>query len=654
MTERGWKIGARTHTRRIRCAQVAFTVLAVAYGVRLVQLQAVQVETWRRAAAAQHAAQVELPARRGAILDRDGRPLVLESEEFRAYLAPRELKDPRRAAAAAARILGLSRPEERKLASARDGWVAIPRRVSDAERERLRAAIRRGLHFERISSRTFPEGRLARSLLGAVDGTGRGISGLEMVLDSVLRGRPGAVLTRRDAIGGTYWLPDAQLAVPRPGQDVLLTLDTELQGIAENALERALTETGASGGDILLLDPRSGEILAVASHRGARSLRVPAFTDPYEPGSTLKPFLLAALLAEHLVRLSDVVDVEGGRLREGRRLIQDVHPRDTLTVAEVIRFSSNVGAVKLSRKLEEALHYRYLRDFGFGVPTGVEYPAESGGRLRKPSQWSALSQTSLAMGYEISSTSIQLAAAYGALANDGRLMQPFLVKEVRRADGSVRYRHRPRAVRRVVSPQVARAVTEVLASVVTEGTATRAALQALEVAGKTGTARLIASGRYDRGRYAASFVGYTPANDPSLVILTKLEDPQGAFYGGTVAAPVSQAALRAALATRGALLRPRLAAGRPPPVKWGDGSAPRAAGRFVFAVGGGKSRWPEPASAAMDSRVLPDLRGLTTRAAVARLHALGLHVELKVLGKVRKQVPGPGRRVMPGATILLR
>lgn len=655
MTTKGSRpIGSRTHARRIRVVQVAFALLAAAYGGRLVQLQVLGAERWRQVARSQNGLRVEIPAQRGGFYDRNGRALALDAGEFRAYLAPRELKDPKRAAATAARILGLSRAEERKLASATQGWAAIPRRLSSADRERLMGAIRRGLHFERIASRTFPEGEIARALLGSVAGTGRGASGLEMAFDSLLQGAPGALLARRDALGETYWLPGAQLAAPRAGHDVVLTIDAELQAIAENALERALAETGASGGDILLLDPRTGEILALASHRGEGFRRVPAFTDPYEPGSTIKPFMLAALLQEGRASLEDEVDVEGGVLMQGRRAIRDVHGNDTLTVAEVVRHSSNVGAVKLAGRLEPGLHYRYLRDFGFGVPTGIEYPAESGGLLRKPDDWSALSQASLAMGYEISLTSVQLAAAYGALANDGVLMRPYLVKEIRDGQGRTVGRREPEPLRRVVRREVARAVSGVLSSAVREGTARRAAMEALPVAGKTGTAKLAAGGRYTGGRYAASFVGYMPADDPTLVILTKLEDPQGAYYGGVVAAPVSRMALQAALATRGVVLDRRLAAAAPGRLDWGAGAAPDGGGRFVFAVGGESSPWPEPAPADEAVRVLPDLRGVPLRAAVARLHGLGLQVEMEATGHVESQAPAPGARVAPGATVLLR
>lgn len=646
----------RIHRRRTRALVALFALFGVTFAVRAGHLQLVETERWREMARTQHAARVEVPAQRGGIYDRSGTPLALSAPEYRGYLAPAETPDPAAAATAVARVLGLDARQERRLKARREGWVAFPRTVSVEERDRLQAAVRRGLHFERLTTRIFPQGEMARPLLGSLDSDGDGRAGLEMVLDSLLEGQPGAALRRRDARGGQYWLPDAEIADPRPGHDVRLTLDAELQRIAEDALERALRETGASGGDVVMLEPSTGEVLALASRRLDGGHRLPAVTDPYEPGSTLKPFLLASLLAEDAVDLDEWVDTEGGELRRRDRVIRDVHPEDSLTVADVIRFSSNVGAAKLSGRLDPALQYRYLRDFGFGMPTGVEYPAESAGRLRRPGEWSALSQASLAMGYEVSVTSLQLAAAYAALANDGVLMRPYLVREVRDPEGRVVERRRPEPVRRVVPPEVAEEVTRVLSRVVEGGTATRAALATLPMAGKTGTARVAVDGQYAEGRYAASFVGYTPLEDPSLVILTKLDDPQGSYYGGQTAAPVSRSALQAALAARGVELPGRgvdpLA---PPRLRWGgDDPSPPDAGPFIFAVdsrgepSGGQGRRQD------GWRTLPDLRGLPARTAAARLHELGLRVALTGSGRVTGQDPPAGERIRTGGLVRLR
>lgn len=637
----------------MRLLALCFVLLSGAYGGRLVQLQVLESDTWRALSTAQTAEQREVRAPRGGIYDRSGRSIVLDGQVYRAFLAPEELRDRAETVRAVGRVLGLSDSEEEKLLAAESGWVAIPRRISNADGERLRSVVRRGLHLKAKPTRIYPEGSLARSLLGGTDAEGRGASGLELELDSLLTGRPGAALARRDALGGTYWLPDAQLRAPQPGHDVFLTLDAELQSIAEHALERGLAETGAFGGDVLLMSPQTGEILAIASRRGDSRRSVPAFTDPYEPGSTLKPFLLSGLLSDGAARLTDTIDVKGGIYRNGRRVIRDVHPHDRLSVAEVVQYSSNVGAAKLAERLSFGTQYRYLRDFGFGVPTGIEYPAEAGGRLRRPGEWSALSQASLAMGYEISVTSLQLAAAYGSLANRGLLMRPYLVREVRDAEGRTVYERGPEPVRRVIDPQVAKQVVEVLTAVVREGTGTRAALASLPVAGKTGTARLISDGRYER-RYAASFIGFAPADDPQLVILTKLEEPMGQYYGGAVAAPIIQETLQAALASRGVLLDRRPVVRRASRRQWGgEGSGQGETGPFVFAVDTPPVEWPTGAESAEPVR-LPNLRGLPTRVAVARLHRLGLKVELRTTVRVSAQDPAPGHRVAHGATIVLR
>lgn len=655
-----------TQRRRVRLVGIGFAVLAAVYVGRGVYLQGVESEKWSAMAREQSARTVQLPAERGAIYDRDGRPLAVSDAVYRGYLAPREVRDQGRAVTAIRRVLGLSPAEASELRSATSGWTPLPRRLSGSERDRLTAAVRQGLYFERIPARSHPEGELAARLVGSIGPEGRGQSGLELALDSALAGEPGRAVSRRDGRGRLYPLPDARISAARPGLDVRLTLDGKLQSIAESALDHALKETGAVGGDVLFMDPETGELLAVASRRRGAASGVPAFTAPYEPGSTAKPFLLSTLLAENRASLDDSVFAENGVYRTAHRTIRDVHPHDTLQVRGVIRESSNIGAAKLAERLDPGVQYAYLRNFGFGTPTGVTYPAESGGRLRRPDEWSALSQSSLAMGYEVSVTSLQLAAAYAAVANDGVLMRPYLVEEVRDASGDVVRRREPTRVRRVISEEVAAKVRRVLHSVVEEGTATRASLSSLAVAGKTGTSRLASEGGYGERRYAASFVGFAPADDPKLLVLTKLEDPQGDYYGGLTAAPVSRMALEAAMSTRGTLLP-----GDPADVEmqrrvqWGGGRDPGGArppgsgggargarGPYVLTADGPTAgRRPAPASAG--ERVLPDLTGTSARAAAARLHELGLVVDLRSAGEVRSLHPDPGSPVAPGDTVVL-
>ncbi len=651
-------VSPRTLHRRQRALTIGFTALAALYGVRLGDLQLVEGAAFRARAVSQSLDQEELPASRGRILDRDGSTLVSDDTRYHAYLAPRELTTSRdQALTAIGAVLDLSPDRRSALAAARDGWETIARGVTDEERQALQSGVGPGVHFDALPARAYPRGGIARGLIGRVGAEGHGASGLELYLDSLLRGQPGRARVRVDGRREAYRPPDAVLAEPRPGYDVVLTIDAELQRIAENELSRALASTGSSAGDILLLDPRNGEILAVASERGdAAPGTVPAFSDPYEPGSTAKPFLLAALLNENRVDLDEVIDVEGGELKLGRRVIRDVHGFEQLTVRDVIAKSSNVGAAKLVSRLRPQVQYSYLRDFGFGMPTQVDHPAESAGRLRRVSEWTSLSPASHAIGYEMSVTSLQLVTAYAAIANHGLLMRPTLVKEVRGRDGRVVWRAEPHAVRQVVRPEVARAVGRVLEEVVQDGTGSLANFTSIAVAGKTGTARLATDGGYARGRYRASFVGYAPADAPRVVILTRLEDPEnGAYYGGAIAAPTSHATLEAALVTRGGRLDESLVRSQVEPRRWTEpGAVEEDAGPFVFAVGGGEQTWSADAEREGRAVTVPSLTGLPLRSAVARLHELGLKVEWYGKGTVRRQSPAPGRAVARGRAVVLR
>lgn len=652
-------VSPRTRSRRHRCLTCTFSIVAVLYAGRLGHLQLVLGDELRDRARAQSREERVIPASRGEIVDRNGQSLVADDTRYHAYLAPRELNDARsreEVMAAIEAVLDLPPARRARLASVTQGWQTIAAAVTDEERTRLVASIGAGLRFEPNAARRYPRGGVARRLIGSIDEDGVGRSGLELYLDPWLRGTAGVRRVRVDAKKGEYRSPHDVLTEARPGYDVTLTIDAGLQRIAETELARVLETTRASGGDIIIYDPRNGEILALASEKvDAVQDAVPAFSDPYEPGSTAKPFLLAALLNEGLVDLDESIDVEGGEFRDRFRVINDVHGFDELSVRDVIIQSSNVGAAKLSERLSASVQHGYLRDFGFGMPTRIGYPGESSGELRRPGEWSKLSAASLAMGYEMSTTSLQLVAAYGALANDGVLMRPTLIREVRDHEGRVIFEAEPIEVRRVVRSEVAREVTGVLEAVVRDGTAKLAGMARLAVAGKTGTARLSIDGRYVSGRYRASFVGYAPADDPSVVILTRLEDPKGAYYGGVIAAPTSQATLQAALATRVASVDRRLVASGLRPRRWAgatpDGSAE---GPFIFAVGEGRRMWPAQRPDEKPSIEVPNLTGLPLRSAVARLHELGLRVEWRGVETVREQDPAPGRELTWGGTVVLR
>jgi cell division protein FtsI (penicillin-binding protein 3) len=655
----GWDSEERLRNRRRLL--VASILLAAGLVVgRSVQLQGFEGREWKQAAADQHQARVPLPARRGAILDRDGVPLALTRETFGLSIAPNELRDRDEMVGQLSDALDLSRAAARRATDPRRKWIVLPGRFTAEQRRALGDA--RGLHWERRLERFYPQGRVGREVLGGVGADGRAQGGMEQALDETLRGRDGYSILRRDAHGkqeASVSLPAVQAT---DGNDVYLTIDFDLQEIADAALQQAIDSTRAAGGDLLLLDPRTGEILAAVSKRTGGVGGVGAFIEPYEPGSTLKPFFVSTLLATGRARMEERVFAEGGRwVDPNGRVHTDVHAYDWLTLRDALRVSSNIGMVKFAPRLSPGQQFAYLRDFGFGTPAGVEYPAESSGRLPRPDRWSRMTQSSLATGYEVSVTPLQLALAYGALANGGSLMEPRLVREVRSVGGRTLERREPREVRRVIPRSVATQIRDVLVSVVEDGTATRASLATFEVAGKTGTARRTgADGRYESGAYNATFAGFFPARDPQLTILVRLDRPQGDYYGGLTAAPVTRETLQAILAARTpgldrrALLATRLPTQAPPPAPGQTHDDPPPAGAegvYVFVSTDELRKAAEPPPA--DVVPVPDVAGLPLRDAARRLHALGVHVRVQGSGPVRSTHPAAGQPVARGDTLLI-
>ena len=638
------------HVRRRRLLLAILLIAGLGLLGRGFQLQVLQATEWEGQADRQQREQVVLPAARGAIFDRNGVPLATTREMLRVSAAPHEVRDAAAVRRALGRALGLSSRWLNRAVDPGRRWVVLPGRYEPTIRAELDGLP--GVYLERTLERFRPHGTIALELIGTTTADGRALSGVELEADSLLSGEAGYAVVRRDAAGQP--IPGALIPVrePRPGHDVYLTLDLGLQEIAEGALRSAIEEHDAAGGDLIFADPRTGEILAAASvrERGSRHWR--SVTDPYEPGSTIKPFVMAALLDHRLVSMEDSVYAENGYFRQGRREIRDVHGYEWLTAAEVLRYSSNIGMVKLAERLSPDAHYATLRDFGFGTPTGVRYPSESGGRLSRPESWSGYTQASLAMGYEVSVTPLQMTMAYGALANGGRLLEPRLIRQVRRTDGTVLWDHEPRVIRRAISSETAGMVAELLSDAVEEGTGRRAGLGEFRVAGKTGTARMFENGAYRSDAYTASFAGFFPARDPQLVFLVKLD--RGSEYGGSVAAPVTRATLTAALAARATPLdRGAVATAVPDPAPEDPapeaGWLPPAPGPFYFRVdAGAPRRAPEPAR-----RRIPDVRGRPARDAVAALHAAGFQVQIDGIGRVRSMAPRPGGVAERGHTVTL-
>jgi cell division protein FtsI (penicillin-binding protein 3) len=628
---------------------------AIGLSARAVKLQVVDADVWQARADEQHEAQSTIPAPRGTIYDRDGVPLAASSEAFRIIIAPREVEDRR---ALSRRLQTLTKLDQRTVKGALDPrrkWVFLPGRYDTSVRQALDGVA--GVHFDRVQMRFYPRGPIAAEILGVVNSNGQALSGVELEFDSVLAGKPGIALVRRGPRGRAIPGAMVQALPPHAGRDIYLTIDSDLQEIATEALRAAVQNTHARGGDLLLADPRTGEILASAGIRAVMADNWRAATEPYEPGSTLKPFTIATLLAEKQARLTDSVFAENGTYTNQGRTIRDVHAMGWTSVAGALQHSSNIAMAKLSARLQPHVQYQYLRAFGFGSPTAVTYPSETGGTLRRPGHpaWSRFSQASLAIGYEISVTPLQMVLAYGALANGGVLMEPRLVREVRSRDALVTQDFEPRVVRRVIPERVANEIRKVLVDVVETGTGGQAALGPYAVAGKTGTVRSFRGGRYEIGAYTASFAGFFPAEDPQLVFLVKLDAPQGEYYGGVAAAPVTRATLEAALAARNTPLDKRaVAVAAPPPLAAREvvvtpaSNAKRpVTGPFVFALNAGA---PQRVSVkASSERALPEVTGMSLRDAVRQLHAQGFKVQVQGSGLVSGVTMSRGVAVVFGA-----
>lgn len=555
--------GAAAHRHGLRRRLLVLGLLAFAglLAARSFEVAVIEHGAWLSRAGEQHAHRLELPAPRGMIYDRDGVPLAASREGYSLAIATHEVTDATALVAKLRAAAGLTAARAERAVDRSDRWRVLPGRFDEEAREALDGIP--GVHFQRVVQRFYPHGALAGEVLGRVNTAGEALGGIELEFDSLLAGRPGLAVVRHGPSGRP--IPGMMLRVtdPEPGRDLVLTIDYELQAIADDALHNAVMSTRAAGGELLLLDPRTGDVLAAVSRRADRvASHWSGATTPFEPGSTMKPFAVAALLAEGRATLSDSIHGGDGQYAIHGRVLTDVHEFGWLTLAEGLRKSSNIVVAKAASRLTSAQQYTYLRDFGFGSPTGVSYPSESGGRLRRPRAWSKQSSASLAIGYEIAATPLQLALAYAAIANGGVLVEPRLVKEIRARDGRIERGFEPRAVRRVVSRDVADAVRNVLVGAVETGTGRAAAMGPFRLAGKTGTVRVATGGGYVSGAYRSTFAGFFPAVDPQLVFVVKLEEPEGEYYGGLTAAPVTRATLEAALAARSTALDRRAVARR--------------------------------------------------------------------------------------------
>ncbi len=526
----------RLSNRRIRLLLVLFTLAFAGLFGRAVWLQAVHARGLDRLGQGQHHATVTVPAPRGAMTDRNGVQLAIGRRAMTVYANPKHIADPRTAAIAAGNALRLD-PDELygPLADRSRGFVYVARKADAKRVDALERKGIEGLGFYSEERRVYPQGSVGAHVLGYAGVDNKGLSGLELALDKTLSGRPGRETFVRDPFGRALDVVQATPAVE--GRDVRLTLDATLQANAESVLRSTVRRWGALSATAVVLDPHSGEVLALAVEPGFDANGFPqtsrevqrnrAVTDTYEPGSTLKVVTVAGALSEGLVTPTTSFTLPP-RLQVADRVIHEAHRTGTerMTVAAILAQSSNIGTITLAQMLGRERLTRWLGRFGFGKKTGIDFPGETRGIL--PSEWSGSTIGTLPIGHGIAVTPVQMASAYAAVANGGVWKQPHLVL-------SERVRQR-----RVVSRAVSEQLMSMMRDVVLEGTGTEAAVEGYQVAGKTGTAaKPDPRGGYSTSRYVASFVGAVPASDPRLVILVTVDEPS-TIWGGVVAAPAFQ------------------------------------------------------------------------------------------------------------------
>jgi cell division protein FtsI (penicillin-binding protein 3) len=631
-------------------------LLALAFvGVigRLGWLQIVRHGELSALAERQYSRTVTLQAQRGPIVDRQGAALATSSPAESLFAQPRAVGDPVRVAA---RLAPLLDAPERELHAALTGgrsFVWLHRRLPPATAAAVKALREPGLGLLPEPLRLYPNRELAAHVLG-FEGVDGGLEGIERALDGALAGTPGKAVVGRDALGREV-VTETVLQQPVPGHGVMLTIDRTIQYLAEREIDAAWRRTQAKAAMAVALEPRTGDVLALAIRptfnpnafldvASREQWRNRAVTDPFEPGSTFKVILAAAALEEGVVRPDDRIWAENGSITIARTTIRDWKKYGWLSFGEVLQQSSNVGSIKVGLALGRDRYYRYMTAFGFGAPTGVGLAGESRGLLRDPQRWSALSLPTLSIGQEVSVTAMQLVAAFGAIANGGTLMQPRLVRALFDAEGRETRRFEPRAVRQVISPETARTLTRIMTQVVAAGTGHNAAIPGYEVAGKTGTAQKLdpATRRYSRAPGVLSFVGFTPADEPRVVMLVMLDEPRNERWGSEAAAPIFSA-------IGGEVLRyldvpPRDAT--PLHIVTGSGEAPaeRPAGRLRLVSG---------VAGDAGDRLMPELRGQTLREALTALAPLGAAVKVEGRGFVKDQTPAPGETVEPRTTVRL-
>ncbi|MCE5210909.1 MAG: transpeptidase family protein [Deltaproteobacteria bacterium] len=540
---------------RIIMIFIFFFILFVALISRAFQLQVLSGQKLRKLATRQHTTVLQLPPERGVIYDRNGEKLAISIMADSVCADPSKIIDPAATSRQIADILDLDGQEVFKKLSAPKSFCWLARRISPEQSALVQNADIEGIFLVKEPKRFYPNGELAAHLLGFVGLDANGLEGLERRYDESLRGKPERLAWARDAKGKKLFLRVEKNETQKDENlNLVLTIDNRIQYLVETSLKEAVLDKGAKGGLAIVMDPKTGEILALANQMGFNPNNVEglkpdmwrnrAITDYYDPGSTFKPFLVAAAMEEKVVRETDRFFCENGNYKIADRVIHEANRKrhGTLTVREILKYSSNIGSAKIAQKMGKEKFYDYIKKFGFGEKTGIELPGESAGSVRPVKNWVPVDTAMIAFGQGVSVTAIQLITAVSAIANNGVLMKPYIVRGVADQDNRLVKLYTPTTVRKVISPDVAKRLTNMLTDVVgaEDGTGKNAKMVNVAVAGKTGTSQKFDSSRgvYSSEKVRTSFMGFFPAENPQVAILVVLDEPQRDKWGGVASAPV--------------------------------------------------------------------------------------------------------------------
>jgi cell division protein FtsI (penicillin-binding protein 3) len=534
---------------RILLVGVAFAAGFAVIGGKAVLLQVYQGPWLSQKASDQVEDSLKAVGKRGAILDRRGREMAVSIDVTSIAVHPAQVKDVESTARNLASVFKRPLREMRKKLTSGKAFVWVKRQATPKEVEAVRQLRVPGLEFVAEASRFYPNRTLAAQVIGFTGMDGRGLEGVEFFYDNDLRGTGTSVKVLRDALGNGFQ-SESPAAADGSGKNLILTLDQAVQFITETALNETVESTRARSGMAVVMEPKTGAILALAiaptfNPNAYEDVQKPvwrnrAVTDPFEPGSTLKIFVAAAALEFTRLSPATTFNCENGAYRIGKFTVHDVHRYGVLSLQDIIKFSSNIGAAKIGERVGPEKLYQTLRLFGFGQKTGIDGPAETTGLLMLPQHWANIDTAAISFGHGISVSAVQLITAVSAIANDGILMKPRIVQAVTDKQGHVLQQFPPEEVRRSISRATARTLKDILQTVMLPGgTGVHANLEGYTAAGKTGTARkLDDSGQYTSDRHVASFVGFAPVEDPQIAVLVVIDEPKGEVYGGAVAAPV--------------------------------------------------------------------------------------------------------------------